>query len=103
MQIRKRDYMITSKQRSKLRALANNIKPLFQIGKENLGENLIKQLDEYLEIHEIVKVRILKNSEVNAKMACSIIANKLKAEPISAVGSTFVLYRRSKENPVIEL
>ncbi len=95
--------MITSKQRSKLRGMANSLKPVFQIGKENVGENLIKQLDEYLEIHEIVKVRILKNSDVNCKMTCSIIANKLKAEPVSAIGSTFVLYRKSKENPTIEI
>ena len=95
--------MITSKQRSALRAMANRIKPVFQIGKENVGENLVKQLDEHLELHEIVKVRILKNSEVNCKMTCSIIANRLGAEPISAIGSTFVLYRRSKENPVIEI
>lgn len=83
--------------------MANRIKPVFQIGKENVGENLVAQLDEYLELHEIVKVRILKNSEVNCKMTCSIIANKLNAEPVSAIGSTFVLYRRSKENPVIEV
>ena len=95
--------MITSKQRSALRSLSNNIKPLFQIGKENVGENLIKQLDEYLELHEIVKVRILQSADVGAKETCAEIADKLKAEPVSAVGSTFVIYRRSKENPVIEL
>ena len=83
--------------------MANRIKPVFQIGKENVGENLVKQLDEYLEIHEIVKVRILKNSQVNCKMTCSIIANRLGAEPVSAIGSTFVMYRASKENPVIEI
>lgn len=95
--------MITSKQRSKLRSLSNKLNPLFQIGKENLGENLIKQIDEYLELHEIVKIRILKTAVVTAKDTCSIIADKLKAEPVSAVGSTFVLYRRSIKNPVIEL
>ena len=95
--------MITSKQRGKLRGLANNIKPLFQVGKDNVGDNLIKQLDEYLEIHEIVKVRILQASTQKARPTCNEIAKKLKAEPVSAVGSTFVLYRRSLENPVINL
>ncbi len=95
--------MITSKQRSKLRAMANGLKPVFQIGKENVGENLVAQLDEYLELHEIVKVRILKNSDVNCKMTCSVLSNRLKAEPVSAIGSTFVMYRRSKEKPTIEI
>ena len=83
--------------------MANRIKPVFQIGKENVGENLINQLDEYLELHEIVKVRILQNSDVNCKMTCSVISNRLQAEPVSAIGSTFVLYRKSKENPTIEI
>lgn len=95
--------MITSKQRSKLRGLSNNLKPLFQVGKDNVGENLIKQLDEYLELHEIVKIRILQSATIEAKPTCNEIAGKLKAEPVSAIGSTFVLYRRSKNNPVIEL
>ncbi|MCK5128587.1 MAG: YhbY family RNA-binding protein [Clostridiales bacterium] len=95
--------MITSKQRSKLRGLANNLKPLFQIGKDNLGQNLIHQLDEYLEIHEIVKVRILQASTDKARPVCDEIAKKLNAEAVSSVGSTFVLYRRSIENPTIDL
>jgi RNA-binding protein len=95
--------MITSKQRSKLRGLSNNLKPVFQVGKENVGENLIKQLDEYLELHELVKVKILQSAIVEAKPTCTEIASKLKAEPVSAIGSTFVLYRRSKKNPIIEL
>ncbi len=95
--------MITSKQRSKLRAMANKLKPVFQIGKENVGENLVMQLDEYLEIHEIVKVRILQSSDVNCKMTCSVLSDRLQAEPVSAIGSTFVIYRKSKENPTIEI
>ncbi len=95
--------MITSKQRSKLRSLSNNMKPLFQIGKDNLGENLIKQLDEYLELHELVKIRILQASTEKAKPTCTMVAKKLNAESVSAVGSTFVLYRKSEDNPTIEI
>ena len=83
--------------------MANRIKPVFQIGKENVGENLVKQLDDYLEIHEIVKVRILQNSDVNCKMTCSVLSDRLGGEPVSAIGSTFVIYRKSKENPTIEI
>ena len=41
--------MITGKQRSYLRRLANGIEPIFQIGKGGITENVIKQFDEALE------------------------------------------------------
>ena len=43
---RKRNIIMTSKQRAYLRSLANSIDPIFQIGKAGLSENLLKQLDD---------------------------------------------------------
>ena len=53
---------LTGKQRRYLRSLAHNLKPVFQIGKEGVNDNLIAQIDDYLEIHELLKVSILQNS-----------------------------------------
>ena len=39
---------MTSKQRAYLRGLANSITPIFQIGKNGISENLIKQIDDAL-------------------------------------------------------
>lgn len=40
---------LTSKQRAQLRGLANSIDTILQIGKDGIGENLIKQADDALE------------------------------------------------------
>ena len=53
--------MLTGKQRSHLKSLAHNLDPLFQLGKNGLSENFIKQVDEALENREIVKINILNN------------------------------------------
>ena len=37
---------LTSKQRAQLRGLANSIDTILQIGKDGIGENLIKQADD---------------------------------------------------------
>ena len=41
--------MLTGKQRAALRKQANSIPTLYQIGKEGITENIIKQLDNALE------------------------------------------------------
>ena len=43
---------MTSKQRAYLRALANKLDSIFQVGKNGLNENLIKQVDDSLEARE---------------------------------------------------
>ena len=45
--------MITSKQRAYLRSLANDIQPIFQVGKNGIEENFIKQVKEALEAREL--------------------------------------------------
>lgn len=95
--------MITGKQRSYLKSLAHKIDPIFQIGKNGLTENFIKQLDEALEARELIKVKILKNSFLNATEVASELAERLGAEFVQSIGNKFVLYRESKENKKIEL
>ncbi|AUS97606.1 RNA-binding protein [Clostridium thermosuccinogenes] len=95
--------MITSKQRSYLRGLANNIEPIFQIGKGGITENVVKQFDEALEARELVKANVLKNAMAETRDICEEIAELTGSEIVQVIGSKFVLYRESKKNKVIEL
>lgn len=95
--------MLTGKQRSYLKSLANTIKPITQIGKQGITENFIQQLEEALEARELVKVHVLENSLLNAKEAASEVVQLTGAEFVQAIGNKFVIYRRSKENPKIHL
>ena len=94
---------MTSKQRAFLRGLANKIDAIFQIGKNGINDNLIKQLDDALEAREIIKITILETAGENTKELCNEIARELGAEPVQAIGSKFTIYRRSEKNPRIEL
>jgi RNA-binding protein len=95
--------MLTGKQRSYLRALANNIQPIFQIGKGGINDNLIKQFSDALEARELVKATVLKNSIIDAKEACLEISEQVGAETVQIVGNKFILYKESKDNKVIVL
>jgi RNA-binding protein len=95
--------MITSKQRSYLRSLSNSLDPIFQIGKSGLEETFFRQIDEALEARELLKIKVLNNSGLNAREASDTLCSKLKCEGVQAIGSKLVIYRRSEKKPVIEL
>ena len=95
--------MLTGKQRSYLRSLANNLQPIFQVGKGGINDNMIKQFSEALEARELIKATVLRNAESDTKMVCEEIAEQTQSQIIQVIGSKFVLYKPSEKNAVIEL
>lgn len=95
--------MLNSKQRSYLRSLGNNIEPIVLIGKEGISEGIIKQVDEALEARELLKASVLRNSLLDAREACSEICAATGADPVQVIGNKFIIYRKSKEKPSIQL
>lgn len=95
--------MITSKQRSYLRSLANTMEPIFQIGKNGIEESFLHQVDEALEARELIKIHVLNNSGYEAREASDAICSELGCEGIQSIGGKIVLFRRSEKKPKIEL
>ena len=86
---------LTSKQRAQLRGLANSLEVIVTIGKDGIGENLVKQADDALEARELIKCRVLENSGYTAREACDELAKRTRSEEVQVIGSKFVLYRTS--------
>ena len=97
--------MLTSKQRAYLRGLANKERAIFQIGKDGLNDEIIKELDIVLEKRELIKVTVLETSFMSARGACEAICEEIGAEPVQCIGNKVVIYRRAKDknNRKIEL
>lgn len=89
--------MITSKQRATLRAMANGLETIFQIGKGGIDANFIKQVNDALEARELIKLRVLENSEYTAREACTELCGKTKADAVQVIGTRFVLYRFQRD------
>ncbi|MCH5164408.1 MAG: YhbY family RNA-binding protein [Clostridiales bacterium] len=92
--------MLTSKERAKLRSLANSIDPVFQIGKGNLSDTQIDELAAVLNKRELIKISVLKGCDYTADELISVLASELKAEPVAAIGNKIILYRRSDDKTV---
>jgi len=95
--------MITPKQRAELKALANSLDPAFQVGKGGVNDAQSAQIDDYLRVHELVKIKVLDNSMYTAAEAASEIADKINAEVVQVIGSKAILYKRNEKEPVIRL
>ncbi len=95
--------MLTGKQKRFLRALATNIDPIVQVGKQGLTENVMFSLNEALEARELVKIKVLKNCMEETKDVAEEITEKSAANLVQVVGRNIVLYRPNKDNPQITL
>ena len=91
---------LTSKQRAQLRGLANSIDTIIHVGKDGIGENLIKQANDALEARELIKGKVLDNNiEYDARLAAEELAKATRSEVVQVIGNKFVLYRESHSTP----
>ncbi len=90
--------MLTSKQRAILRGQANGLDVVFQIGKGEIDEMLIKSTADCLAARELIKMKVLETSVYSAREAAEILAEKTGSECVQAIGSRFVLYKQKKKD-----
>ncbi len=94
--------MLTPKQKAFLKSLANKVPATFQIGKEGLSENLLTDVLNYLNRHEIIKISVLQNATV---LDDEIIAffEEANIEFVQKIGRQIVLYKHSNnvKEPIV--
>ena len=95
--------MLTSKQRAYLRGIAQSYETIFQVGKGGINENLVNQVNDALRKRELIKLRVLENSEYTAREAADELAELTKSDVVQVIGSRFVLFKRNAQDPVIDL
>lgn len=89
--------MLTGKQRSYLKKEAQPLQPKAIIGRAGLTDTVLTGIDQYLTVHELMKVSIQEGAELDAKETANEVASRLHAEFVQAIGRRFVLYRRAKD------
>ena len=93
---------ITGKQKRYLRALSHKRKPVVTIGSKGLNDNVVHEIEQALDRHELLKIKIpaLPGQERH-RMLTSVCA-ATGAELIQTVGRVGVIFRAA-EPPLIEL
>ncbi|MBO5501675.1 MAG: ribosome assembly RNA-binding protein YhbY [Clostridia bacterium] len=95
--------MMTSKQRAKLRSMANTMDPILFVGKEGVTDGTVKEAYDALEARELIKCVVQQNCELTAREALEELCTRLGAEPVQCIGRRFVMYRESCKNKQISL
>lgn len=95
--------MLTSKQRAKLRSMANQVETILHVGKGGVTEALVKQAEDALTARELIKGRVLETSPIPLREIAEKLAQDTNAEVVQVIGTKFVLYRRNPKKTVIEL
>lgn len=88
---------MTSKERSRLKSMANGLQPVTQIGKGGLSDNLIEALSEALEARELIKVNILETADSDADNVAQNAADLLGAQVVAVIGRKAIFYRCSSK------
>lgn len=86
---------MTSKQRSHLKSLAATMKPIAQVGKEGVSNNLIASLSDALEARELIKINLLPAAGEDGAAVARELETRLHAQTVAVIGRKAILYRRS--------
>ena len=92
--------MLNSKQRSVLRAKAQSLDPVVTLGKGEIDEDVLFSINGVLDTRELIKISILQNSDLDARVVADEVANVLKADVVAVIGRRIVLYRKSTKKGV---
>lgn len=89
--------MLTSKERSELRAKANAIDTTLMVGKEGVTETVIAEADKQLTARELIKGKVLESAFMTPREVSNAICEATGADGVSVIGTKFVIYRFSEK------
>jgi RNA-binding protein len=99
---KKQSLMPASRLRKALRAAGHHLSPVVQVGKEGVTPAVLKQLDEALLAHELVKVKVGSESPEDRFEAAARVAAGPGVLLAQLLGRTLLVYRKHPDKPRFE-
>lgn len=90
--------MLSGKQKSSLRKLGQQLKPVFQIGKTGFTKDTLKTVEDFLVKKELVKISLLDTCP-QSKQEIADLFDQAGIEVAGMIGKTILLYL---ENPKLD-
>ncbi len=93
---------LSDTQKRHLRGLGHHLKPVVWIGQHGLKESVMAEIEQALDSHELIKVKVVADRETRTGIATAI-CEQTHADPIHSIGQMLILFRRNEEKPKIAL
>ena len=87
---------LTQEQRRALRAAAHHLNPVVSIAQKGLTATVLKEIDNCLKAHELIKVRVYGAERAEREVLLAELCARLEAAPVQHIGNVLVVFR---ENP----
>ncbi len=94
---------INNAQKKFLRQAAHHLKPVVWAGQQGITEGLVKEIEEALERHELIKVKCRLGEREERDAGINKICKNTHAELVQRIGNIVTLYKQNKEKPIIKL
>ena len=91
---------LTGKQIRHLRRLGHRLQPVVMIGKEGISEALLQAIDEALERHELIKVKLQEGCLIDRREVAEMLAEKSGGSVAQVLGKTILLYREGPDRKI---
>ncbi|HEN2922146.1 TPA: ribosome assembly RNA-binding protein YhbY [Streptococcus agalactiae] len=97
--------MLTSKQRAFLKSEAHSMKPIIQIGKNGLNDQIKTSVRNALDARELIKVTLLQNTDEDIHDVAEVLEDEIGCDTVLKIGCILILYKESarKENRKISV
>ncbi|HFU9547069.1 TPA: ribosome assembly RNA-binding protein YhbY [Streptococcus agalactiae] len=97
--------MLTSKQRAFLKSEAHSMKPIIQIGKNGLNNQIKTSVRNALDARELIKVTLLQNTDEDIHDVAEVLEDEIGCDTVLKIGRILILYKESarKENRKISV
>lgn len=94
---------LTGRQARYLRSLGHSLKPVVRVGKSGLTASLLDQVRKSLEVHELIKVKLIQPGSNKVKQAAENLSRETDCFTAQVIGKTILLYKQRKDDPRITL
>ncbi len=91
---------LTTKQKQYLKGLAHHLNPVVMLGANGLTEGVLAEIDNALDHHELIKVKIAGADREMKQLIIDAIVRETKATEVQTIGHILVLYRPSEEKKI---
>ncbi|AZI14185.1 ribosome assembly RNA-binding protein YhbY [Avibacterium paragallinarum] len=92
---------LSTKQKQYLKGLAHHLNPVVMLGGNGLTEGVIAEIDNTLNHHELIKVKISGADRETKQLIINAILRETQAVAIQTIGHILVLYRPSEEHKIV--